>query len=105
MNSYVAGVVADLLAGKRVENYKEGGNSMTPLIRNGQKVTLEPIADLSAIARGDIVLCKVRGNTYTHLVKQIRNNKGKYEFLIGNNHGHINGWTRQVFGKCTAVYW
>ena len=105
MNNYVASVIADLQAGKTVENYKEGGNSMTPLIKDGQKVTLEPIPDLSAIKRGDIVLCKVRGSIMTHLVKGTRNNRGKLEFQIGNNHGHVNGWTRQVFGKVTAVYW
>ena len=105
MNSYVRSVIGDLQMGKTVRNYKEGGNSMTPLIYDGQKVTLVPISDLKTVERGDIVLCKVRGNTFTHKVKQIRNNRGKLEFLIENNHGHVNGWTRQVFGKCVDIYW
>jgi SOS-response transcriptional repressor LexA len=105
MNHYVRSVIADLQAGKTVHNYKESGNSMTPLIYDGQKVTLVPVGDLKGIEKGDIVLCKVRGSICTHKVKQIRNNKGKLEFLIENNHGHVNGWTRQIWGKCTAVYW
>jgi len=105
MNRYLASVIADLQAGKTVKNYREGGNSMTPLIINGQKQTLVPIADLSEIKKGDILLCKVRGNHFTHLVKGVRNNKGKLEFLIGNNHGHVNGWTKHVYGKSVDVYW
>ncbi len=105
MNRYLESVLADLAAGKTVENYREGGNSMTPRIMNGQKQTLVPIKDPASIREGDIVLCKVRGSYFTHLVKAIRNNKGKREFLIGNNHGHVNGWTRAVCGKSVAVYW
>jgi SOS-response transcriptional repressor LexA len=105
MNAYLSSVLADLQAGRTVENYREGGNSMTPRIRNGQKQTLVPILDLTQVKVGDIVLCKVRGNYFTHLVKKIRNNRGRLEFQIGNNHGHINGWTRQLFGKTVDVYW
>lgn len=92
-------------AGKTVENYREGGNSMTPRIRNGQKQTLVPVLDLAQVQVGDIVLCKVRGRYFTHLVKKIRNNHGSLEFQIGNNHGHVNGWTRKIFGRSVAVYW
>jgi SOS-response transcriptional repressor LexA len=105
MNNYVQSVIADLKAGKTVLNYKEGGNSMAPLIHDGQRVTLVPIKDQTAIKPGDIVLCKVRGSIMTHLVKHVRNNKGKMQFQIANNHGHVNGWTSQVFGRCVDVYW
>ena len=105
MSRYVQSVIADLQVGKTIMNYREGGNSMTPRIRNGQKQTLVPIRDLAEIKVGDIVLCKVHGSIFTHLVKGIRNNKGKTEFLIGNNHGHVNGWTKQVYGKSVDVYW
>lgn len=78
----------------------EKGNSMTPLIKSGQKHMLVPIT-LAEVKVGDIVYCKVKGNLYTHLVKQIDMTKG---VLIGNNHGRINGWTKQVYGKVTEVY-
>jgi hypothetical protein len=103
--NYVLSVIADLLAGKTVINYKEGGTSMEPKIRNGQLQTLVPISDLGTIKKKDIVLCKVHGKIYTHLVKSRRFRDGKWEFSIGNNHGHTNGWTFEVYGKSVARYW
>lgn len=69
------------------------GNSMTPKIKNGEKVTVS--SDISDVKKGDVVFCKVKGTYYVHLVKAIKNG----QWLIGNNHGHDNGWTSQVFGK------
>ena len=37
---------------------------------------------------GDIVLCKVHGNEYFHIVKAIEGGR----FQIGNNRGFTNGW-------------
>jgi hypothetical protein len=103
--SYRDSVIADLRAGKTVYNYKEGGNSMSPRIKNGQLQTLVPITDLASIKRRDILLCKVKGNIYTHQVLCIRKNGGELEFLIGNNHGGVNGWTRCVYGQSVEAYW
>ena len=77
----------------------ENGNSMTPLIKSGQKHKLAPIK-LEEVEVGDIVYCKVHGRLYTHLVKAIDAQKG---LQIGNNHGNINGWTKQVYGKVIEV--
>jgi hypothetical protein len=77
----------------------EKGNSMVPLIKSGQKHKLEP-ATWENVEVGDIVYCKVKGNFYTHLVKAKNDKKG---CQIGNNKGHINGWTKSVFGKVTEV--
>jgi len=77
----------------------EKGNSMTPLIKSGQKHILTPII-LQDVKVGDIVYCKVKGNFYTHLVKALHPSKG---VLIGNNHGRINGWTKKVFGVVTKI--
>lgn len=78
---------------------KEPGNSMTPLIKSRQPVRLAP-ATVESVDVGDMVYCKVRGNYYTHLVKGKDDKRG---CLIGNNHGRINGWTKQVFGKVVEV--
>jgi hypothetical protein len=45
----------------------------------------------------DIVLCRVKGNQYLHLVKAIQGER----FQIGNNRGGINGsiTRRQIFGR------
>ena len=86
----------ELAAGRSIEICPRG-NSMTPKIKSGQQITLSPIGN-KEIKKGDIVFCKVKGNDYVHLVKGIRSN-GE-EFLIGNNHGNINGWTskKNIFG-------
>ena len=61
---------------------------------------MEP-ADPATLEVGDIVLCKVNGREYLHLIKAIQGNR----FQIGNNRGRINGWisANSVFGKCTGV--
>ena len=87
-----------LLAGETIIS-KEPGNSMTPLLKSRQPVKLAPISWEDARV-GDIVYCKVRGNFYTHLVKAVNEKRG---CLIGNNHGHINGWTKQVYGKVIEI--
>lgn len=78
----------------------EKGNSMSPLIRSGQSHKLVPIT-WSEVETGDIVYCKVKGKFYTHLVKAINPIRG---VLIGNNKGHINGWTKNVYGKVVKVF-
>jgi hypothetical protein len=49
----------------------------------------------------DIVLCKVKGHEYLHLLKAIHGPR----FLIGNNRGGTNGWitSNAIFGRCTWV--
>lgn len=73
---------------------KPTGNSMTGRIESGQEVLIEPVK-LEDLQKGDVVLCKVKGNQYLHIIKAIDNGR----FLIGNNHGYINGWTRTIYGK------
>lgn len=80
---------------------KEFGNSMIPLIYSGQKHRLEPVTDISTLTKGDIVFCKVNGRFYTHKVYAYNEQKG---VKIGNNKGHINGWTKNVYGKVIKVY-
>ncbi|MCA8913340.1 MAG: hypothetical protein KDB82_16700 [Planctomycetes bacterium] len=67
-------------------------------IKSGQLVTVEPL-DGRTPTVGEAVLCKVRGCVYVHLVKGVRGD----EFLIGNNIGGINGWTRQLAGIVVRV--
>ena len=79
------------------------GNSMTPILKSRQPVICSPITDETILKKGDIVFCKVRGNHYLHKIHAV---KGKNEeFLIGNNHGHINGWAKRsnIFGIVTKI--
>jgi hypothetical protein len=67
-------------------------------IESGQLCTVAPI-DLSTLSVGDIVLCKVRGNEYLHIVKAI--NGPRYQ--IGNNRGLVNGWIGSLGMQPTHV--
>jgi hypothetical protein len=81
-------------------SFRPRGDSMTGKIESGQLCTVVPV-DSAALQVGDIVLCKVRGAEYLHLVKAIQG--GRYQ--IGNNRGRINGWVsgNAVFGRCIRV--
>lgn len=70
-------------------------------VSSGQLCTVEPISDPSKLEVGDVVLCKVNGSQYLHLVKAVQGER----FQIGNNKGRINGWAgaNQVFGKLVKV--
>ena len=96
---WAAHFIAELKAGKTVQ-FRPRGNSMTGRVNSGQLVTVIPLNGI-APEKDDIVLCKVGGNEYLHLVKAV--NGSRYQ--IGNNRGGINGWVgiAQVFGKCVAV--
>lgn len=78
--------IAKLKNGEPV-SFRPRGNSMTGKIESGQLCTVEPI-DPARVEVGDIVLCKVNGREYLHLVKA----KQGPRFQIGNNRGRINGW-------------
>lgn len=78
---------------------KEPGNSMLPIIKSKQPVRIEP-ATWEDVKVGDIVYCKVRGNVYTHLVSAKNDKRG---CQISNNHGHVNGWTKNVYGKVIEI--
>lgn len=80
-------------------SFRPRGNSMTPKIKSGQLCTVEPVK--RDIVKGDIVLCKVRGTQFLHIVTAIKSD----QYQISNNHGHVNGWcSRQnVFGILTSV--
>ena len=80
-------------------SFRPRGNSMQGKIESGDLVTVSP--DIKSLVVGDIVLCKVSGNHYLHLIKAIQGDR----YQIGNNKGGINGWIGKssIFGKCTAV--
>jgi hypothetical protein len=91
--------IEKLQAGERV-SFRPRGNSMTGKVENGQLVTLAPVGEES-IHVGDIVLCKVNGVQYLHLVKAISDQR----YQIGNNRGRVNGWTsrKNIFGIVIQV--
>ena len=96
---WATGHIERLTRGETV-SFRPRGNSMTGKIESGQLCTVAPI-DPAALAVGDIVLCKVRGREYLHLVKAIQGAR----YQIGNNRGHVNGWVAAgaIFGRCVRV--
>jgi hypothetical protein len=91
--------IVKLLAGETV-SFRPRGNSMVPKVHSGQLCTVEPV-DAADLQAGDIVLCKVRGSEYLHLVKAVQDGR----FQIGNNRGSINGWVgpKSIFGRLIRV--
>lgn len=87
----------------KVEKILGIGNSMTPIIKSRHPVICFLMTDETVMKNGDIVFYKVRGNHYLHKIHAV---KGKNEeFLIGNNHGHMNGWAKRsnIFGLVTKI--
>jgi hypothetical protein len=76
------------------------GHSMRGKVNSGDLVTLEPV-NPNQLKVDDIVLVKVRGTIYLHLIKAV--NGGR--FLIGNNRGGINGWVgaNAIYGIATHI--
>jgi len=90
--------IEQLKQGKTVQ-FRPRGNSMAGKVESGQLVTVAPLT--AAPKPGDVVLCRVNGNQYLHLVKAVRGQ----QFQIGNNKGRINGWTsrQNIFGIVVKV--
>ena len=92
-----------------IEKLKEGltvqikprGHSMKGKVNDGALVTVEPCA-ADTLEVGDIVLVKVKGNDYLHLIKA-KDTIGRFQ--IGNNRGGINGWVGSncIYGKATKI--
>jgi hypothetical protein len=92
--------IPQLLEGKTVQ-FRPRGGSMKGKVDSGQLCTVEPIQDHGSLEVGDIVLCRVSGKEYLHLIKAIQGPR----FQIGNNRGYINGWVghNAIFGRCVKV--
>ena len=115
--SWATKYIEELQLGNTVQ-FRPRGNSMEGKISSGQLVTVEPLKftlvtdDIlgsvletkvldTLIEVDDIVLCKVKGKQYLHLVSAMR--KGQYQ--ISNNKGFVNGWITvdSIFGKCVKI--
>lgn len=97
MNTYSETAAFEPLRRGETVSVRGHGNSMAPLIRNGETVVVAPLAADARLRKGEVVLARVRGQVYLHRVKGLRAD----QVLIGNNHGGLNGWTprEQVVGR------
>lgn len=74
------------------------GQSMKPIIESGSLLFFEKKKDYEI---GDVVFSKVKGRYIdAHKIIKKDNNKG---YLIANNHGYENGWTKTIYGKVIST--
>jgi hypothetical protein len=101
MSSMMEALAARVAAGETVR-FRPVGSSMVPLVRSRQVVTVAPV-DAAKLEVGDIVLARVAGHVYLHLVSAI--DAGRRRVQISNNRGRVNGWTTpdRVYGICREV--
>ena len=97
---WAAAYIVKLKLGETVQ-FRPRGHSMKGKIDSGQLCTVEPVKDFENLQKGDIVLCKVNGAEYLHLIEAVNGAR----FQIGNNRGRINGWvgTNSIFGKLVKI--
>jgi hypothetical protein len=95
-------MIATRVAAGQTIQFRPTGSSMVPLIRSRQLVTVSPV-EPAKVEVGDIVLCRVAGTTYLHLISAV--DTGSERVQISNNRGRVNGWTNhaRIYGICTAV--
>ena len=93
--------VLDALLKGEEGSMKVFGQSMKPIIESGTVLTFRSFPEYEV---DDIVYCKVKGRIIdAHKVIKIRGEKDKKEYLIGNNHGYLNGWTHTIYGKVIKI--
>ncbi|MGW4380445.1 S26 family signal peptidase [Kitasatospora sp. NPDC004531] len=94
--------VAARVAGGATVGFRPSGSSMVPLIRSRQPVVVAPV-EAPLLTAGDIVLARVAGTVYLHLVSAL--DPARRRVQISNNRGRVNGWTGydRVFGICVSV--
>ncbi len=82
----------------KIGKMKVFGKSMLPLIKCGTLLTFEKKDEYNV---GDIVFCKVKGRIIdAHIITKKDTNKG---YMIANNHGFENGWTKTIYGYVTGI--
>lgn len=76
--------------------------SMTPILKSGQPVICIPVTKDTVLKKKDIVLCKVEGFYYLHMISSIKNG---VSYQISNNHGHVNGTISRdsIYGKVVEI--
>lgn len=96
--SWASQYIQVLQSGKTCQ-FRPVGHSMTGRINHKDLVTVTPI--IEELQVDDVVLVKVKGAVYLHLIKAMQGDR----LLIGNNRGGVNGWTtkKQVFGKVVKI--
>jgi hypothetical protein len=92
--------IQQLKEGQTVK-FRPRGHSMRGKIDSGQLCTVVPLSAVDAIAVGDIVLCKVNGAEYLHLVKAIRGQQYQSETIEAES---MAGFRRTIFSGDASAW-
>jgi hypothetical protein len=76
---------------------------MDPLVELGEIEVISPLNNYEGIKVGDIVVAEVRRRLFVHLLYEITSVNKTMRFLIGNNHGHINGYAHKLLGIVVGI--
>ena len=97
---WAAPYIEKLKAGETV-SFRPRGNSMQPRIESGALCTVRPLKPDEDVGKHSIVLCRVAGSEYLHLVSAVQGKR----YQISNNHNHVNGWVGRdsIFGLLVSV--
>lgn len=81
----------------------EWGNSMSPILVNGQYACLTPFSSftLRHPQIGDAVFCKVHEQLMTHMIWNKNETTGYC--LIGSTSGELYGWTKDIYALATPM--
>lgn len=90
--------VEELKKGHTIARF-EFGDSMMPILKNGEYGIATPIQNLNEVSVGDAVVCEVNGHLMTHMVVLISESHAETPyFLIGSTWMNFYGWTNKIYG-------
>ena len=84
--SWAKAAIEALLRGEQ-STLRYDGDAMQGRIDDGAEVLLAPV-EPGELKVGDVVLARVKGEDYLHLIRAI----DRSTFLVGDNVGGIGGW-------------
>lgn len=98
--SWATKLIEILKSGNPV-SFRPKGQSMKPRIKSGQLCTCIPVGSDYTPQVGEVVLCKVNGKQYLHIITALKDQ----QVQISNNHGFVNGWTSRsnIYGLLIKV--
>jgi hypothetical protein len=75
-------IAESLLASGFSVRFRAGGRSMAPAVRDGERLTVEPV-DARDVAVGDVVLCQTWRGPLAHRVMRVeRDARGELAFVL-----------------------
>ncbi len=99
-----AAVAHEALSRGETIQVRPRGHSMSGRISDGDRVTLQP-CQAETLVPGDMVLARIQGQQYAHMVLHQVLEREPGRVLIGNNLGGVDGWVAEqdIYGRVLKV--